>query len=255
MEKDLSDKPDRYSRQVLFSPIGKKGQKLLSESKVVIVGCGGLGSVLANNLVRAGVGNIRIIDRDLLEESNLQRQLLFDEEDAKKRSPKCIAAARRLKQINSGINIEAVYEEVDRSNINQLIQGFDLVLDGTDNFPTRYIINRSCIEAGIPFIYRAVAASFGTVFDVLPGKGPCLRCIFREEPEKENVLSCNTVGILNSAVNIVASIQSTEAYKYLTGNGDAMIRGLINLDIWELSVDIIDIRKDRDNICPVCGTV
>ena len=155
----------------MFSPIGRKGQELLSKSSAVIAGCGGLGSVLANNLARAGVGRLRLIDRDILEESNLQRQLLFDEEDVKNRTPKVIAAAKRLKEINSGINIEAVYEEIDRSNINELIEGFDIVLDGTDNFPTRYMINKACVGASIPFIYGAVAASFGMVFNVMPGQG------------------------------------------------------------------------------------
>jgi adenylyltransferase/sulfurtransferase len=254
LEKDFANKDNRYSRQVLFSPIGTKGQKLLMGSSAVIAGCGGLGSVLANNLARAGVGRLRIIDKDIVEESNLQRQLLFSEEDVKNRSPKAIAAAKRLKKINSGIEIEAVYEEIDRSNINELIQGFDLVLDGTDNFPTRYLVNRACIEASIPFIYGAVAASFGMVFNVLPGEGKCLQCLFPQEPKGENVLNCNTVGIINTAVYIIASIQSTEAFKFLTGNKKDMIRGLINIDIWDLSLDIIKMKLDKDNKCPVCST-
>lgn len=253
MNRNFSNKEDRYSRQALFTPIGNKGQDLLLKSGAVIVGCGGLGSVQANNLVRAGIGRLRLIDRDILEESNLQRQLLFDEEDVKNRSPKAIAAGKRLRKINSHVNIEAVYEEIDRSNINELIEDFDVVLDGTDNFPARYIINKACVKASIPFIYGAVAASFGMVFNVLPGKGICLRCLFKEEPKGENVLNCNTAGIINTAVNIIASIQTTEALKFLTGNIKDMIGGLVNIDIWDLSIDIIDIKRDEDAKCPVCG--
>jgi len=254
LDTDFANKDNRYSRQVLFSHIGSRGQKLLMGSSAVIAGCGGLGSVLANNLARAGVGRLRIIDKDIVEESNLQRQLLFSEEDVKNSSPKAVAGAKRLKEINSNIEIEAVYEEIGRSNINEFIQGFDLVLDGTDNFPTRYIINRACVEASVPFVYGAVAASFGMVFNVIPGEGKCLQCLFPEEPKGENVLNCNTVGIINTAVYIIASIQSTEAFKYLSGNKKDMVKGLINIDIWDLSLDIIKVKIDKDNKCPVCST-
>ena len=253
MKENFNDPDNRYSRQVLFGPIGKNGQKMLTRSSAVIIGCGGLGSVIANNLVRAGIGKLRLIDKDILEESNLQRQLLFDGEDVINKTPKVIAARKRLKEINSGIDIEAIYEKVDKNNINESIDGFDLVLDGTDNFPTRYIINRACIERSVPFIYGAVAASFGMVYNIMPGKGICLRCLFREEPSGENILNCNTVGIINTAVNIIASIQTTEALKFLTGNSDDMIEGLINIDVWDLSLNIIDIKKDKSNRCPVCG--
>jgi molybdopterin-synthase adenylyltransferase len=253
LDTDFRDKDNRYSRQVLFSPIGSRGQEFLMGSSAVIAGCGGLGSVLANNLARAGIGRLRIIDKDIVEESNLQRQLLFSEEDARSRSPKAIAAARRLKQINSGIEIEPVYEEIDRSNISRLIQGFDLVLDGTDNFPARHIINQACIESCVPFIFGAVAASFGMVFNVIPGEGRCLQCLFPDEPRDENVLNCNTVGIINTAVYIIASVQATEAFKFLTGNKKDMIRGLINIDIWDLSLDIVKMEIDKDNTCPVCS--
>jgi molybdopterin/thiamine biosynthesis adenylyltransferase len=168
MKEDFSDKDNRYSRQVLFEPVGIKGQGLLSNASVVIIGCGGLGSVLASNMVRAGIGKLRLIDKDTLELSNLQRQLLFDEEDVKSRSPKVIAASKKLKKINSGVDIEALYEKVDKNNINQFIDGFDVILDGTDNFYTRYIINKASVEDSIPFIYGAVAASFGMVYNVMP---------------------------------------------------------------------------------------
>ncbi len=253
MKENFNDQGNRYSRQVLFGPIGESGQEKLAGGSAVIIGCGGLGSVLANNLVRAGIGKLRLIDKDILEESNLQRQLLFNEEDVIKKFPKVIAAHKRLKAINSDIDIETIHEEIDKNNINKSIGGFDLVLDGTDNFPTRYIINRACIERSIPFIYGAVAASFGMVYNVMPGKGICLKCLFREEPSGEDVLNCNTVGIINTAVNIIASIQTTEALKFLTGNSNDMIEGLINIDVWDLSLDIIDIKKDKSNRCPVCS--
>jgi len=252
LKENHNDPDSRYSRQVLFKPIGEDGQKKLVDSSAVIIGCGGLGSVLANNLARAGIGRLRLIDKDILEESNLQRQLLFDTEDVKNKSPKVMAAHKRLIEINPDINIEAIYEKADENNIDGLIDGYDLVLDGTDNFSTRYIINRACIEKEIPFIYGAVAASFGMVCNVIPGEGPCLRCLFREEPSDKNTLNCNTVGIINTAVNIIASIQSTEALKFLTGNKSDMTRGLINIDIWDLSLDIINIKKDKDRRCPVC---
>ena len=250
---DLSSTDSRYSRQVLFNPIGIKGQEMLAKSKIVIIGCGGLGSVLASNMARAGTGLLRIIDKDRLELSNLQRQLLFDEMDVKKKLPKVEAARNKLIKINSDIKIEAIFDEVDEDNIGDLIDGFDLVLDGTDNFATRLVANRVCVDKRIPFIYGAVAASFGMIYNVMPGSGMCLRCLFREEPDNENTLNCNTVGIINTAVNIIASMQSTEALKFLTGNIDAMIKGLINIDIWDLSVDIIEIRKDSEYTCPVCG--
>lgn len=253
MKDNFSGSGDRYSRQVLFSPIGNKGQEKLGKSKIAIIGCGGLGTVLASNMARAGTGTLRIIDKDRLELSNLQRQLLFDERDVASRSPKVEAARNRLININSGIHIEAIFDEVNEDNIGRFINGFDLVLDGMDNFKTRLIVNRACVEKEIPFIYGAVAASFGMVYNVIPGNGMCLRCLFREEPTGENALNCNTVGIINTAVNIIASIQSTEALKFLTGNSDALIKGLINIDIWDLSMDIIEVKKDSEYICPVCG--
>lgn len=250
---NISGLSDRYSRQVLFGPIGIKGQEMLAKSKIAVIGCGGLGSVLSSNMARAGTGVLRIIDKDRLELSNLQRQLLFDEIDVKEKTPKVEAARNKLIKINSDIKIEAIFDEVDENNIGDLIDGFDLVLDGTDNFKTRLIINRACVEKAIPFIYGAVAASFGMIYNVMPGSSTCLRCLFREEPDGKNTLNCNTVGIINTAVNIIASIQSTEALKFLTGNIGAMVKGLINIDIWDLSMDIMEIRKDSGYNCPVCG--
>ncbi len=237
---------------MLFYPIGRKGQKKLSKSRVAVVGCGGLGSVIANNLVRAGVGFMRIIDKDRLEISNLQRQVLFDESDVGKKFPKVIAARERLNCINSEVKIETVFENIDRENIEKFICDVDLVMDGTDNFSTRFLINEVCVKNRIPWIYGAVAASCGMVYDIVPQKGICLKCIFREVPPPELSASSENVGVINSAVNVVASIQTTEALKILTGNMDSLVKGLISIDLWDLGLEIIDIKKDKDYRCPVC---
>jgi len=245
---------ERYSKQILFDPIGEKGQKKLYESRVVLIGCGGLGTVLSNNMVRAGIGNLKIIDKDKVELSNLQRQVLFDEEDVNMKIPKALAAKKKLSKINSTVNIEAVVQEINNKNIGDFIKDVDLVLDGTDNFSTRLIINEHCVKNKIPWIYGAVAGSCGMVLNVIPDKKICFSCVFGDLPKDIPPLNCSTVGILNSAVNIVASIQSTEAFKILTGNEDALIDGLINIDIWNFDISILKIRKNIDNQCSVCNS-
>jgi adenylyltransferase/sulfurtransferase len=236
---------ERYSRQILFSPIGKQGQYKLSESKVVIIGCGGLGSNTANNLARAGVGFIRIIDNDKIELSNLQRQQLFDEADIEKELPKATAAKNKLNIINSDVKIEAIVDEVNENNINKYIKDVDLVLDGTDNFNTRFILDEACVKNNIPWIFGSVAASYGMVCSIIPSSGFCLKSIFNELSVNFGGLSSSNVGILNSTVNIVSSIQTTEAIKILVSDFDSLIKGLIIIDIWNLSVDIIEINKDE----------
>jgi len=233
----------RYSRQILFSPIGNRGQNKLSESKVSIIGCGGLGSNISNNLVRAGIGFIRIIDKDKIELSNLQRQQLFDEADIEKELPKTIAAKNKLALINSDVKIEAIVDEVNENNIKKYIEDVDLVLDGTDNFKIRFIINEACVKNNIPWIFGAVAASSGMVCNIIPGSGFCLKSIFKELPANFEGLNSSNAGILNSAVNIISSIQTTEAIKILIGDLDSLIKGLIIIDIWNLSLDIIEIKK------------
>lgn len=243
---------DRYSRQILFYPIGKDGQKRLSKSRVAIIGCGGLGSILANNLVRAGVGFLRIVDKGRVEISNLQRQVLFDEKDVEKKLPKVVAAKEKLNYINSEVKVETIFEDIDCKNLEKFICDVDLVLDGTDNFSTRFLINEVCVKNKIPWIYGAVAASCGMVYNIIPQKGICLRCLFKEVPPPELTASSSNVGIINSAINVVASIQTTEALKILTGNIDSLVKGLINIDIWDLALEIIDIKKDNNFKCPVC---
>jgi molybdopterin-synthase adenylyltransferase len=244
---------ERYSRQILFSSIGESGQKKLKKGRIAVIGCGGLGSNITNSLTRAGVGFIRIIDKDRVEISNLQRQLLFDEKDVDKKLPKALIAKDKLNLINSDVEVEAIVDEVNKKNIGIFLQGVDLVLDGTDNFETRFLINEECVKNNIPWIYGSVAASYGMVCNIIPKSGYCLRCIFKDLPANFTGASSSNVGILSSAVSVVASIQTTEALKILTGNIAALTKGLIILDVWDLSLEIIEIEKDTDHRCPVCN--
>ena len=246
----------RYDRQVLFYPIGEEGQARLARSRVTIVGCGGLGSVASNNLARAGVGFLRIIDRDMVDFSNLGRQVLYDEIDASENRPKALAAKQKLCAINSAISIEAFVEGVNRGNAAKFIEGSDLVIDGTDNIETRFIINEACVKAKIPWVYGSVAASYGMSAVIIPGKTPCFYCIFGPSATKYSVYSESSanVGILNTAVNVISSIQCTEAIKYLTGNTDAITSGLMIFDIWDTSLEIVKtVAAKGKKICPVCG--
>jgi len=247
------DFSERYSRQILFPSIGKEGQKKLGESKAVIIGCGGLGSNIANNLARAGIGTLRIIDRDIVQDSNLQRQVLFDENDVKMKMPKALAAKSKLYAINSSVKVEAVLDVVKKENIDSYITGFDLVMDGTDNFGARFMINEACVKKNIPWIFGSVAASNGMICNIFPGSGYCFKCLFNDIPPDLNGATSENAGILNSAVSAVSSIQTTEALKLLTGNPGSLTRGLIVLDIWDLSLEIIKIRKNTAFKCPVCG--
>jgi molybdopterin-synthase adenylyltransferase len=200
---------ERYSRQTLFAPIGEEGQRKLLASSVLIVGMGALGTVLANHMVRAGVGHIRFVDRDFVEASNLQRQMLFAEEDALQSLPKAVAAERKLKEINSGIAIEGHVGDVTAANIGMYAEGVDLILDGTDNFRTRFVMNDYAFQAGIPFIYGGAVSSRGMQATFIPGKTPCLRCFIAEGSGSGE--TCDTVGVLASIIDIVASYQATEA--------------------------------------------
>jgi adenylyltransferase/sulfurtransferase len=224
-------KDDRYSRQVLFKEIGIDGQKKLRQSRLVIVGCGATGSVLASLLSRSGVGSLRILDRDYVEPSNLQRQSLFDENDARESLPKAIAAARQIARFNSEIVIEPHVADLIPSNVNSLLSGCDLILDGTDNFETRYLINDYAVKNTVAWIYSAAVGSYGVTMNVLPGETACLACIFPESP-RGTVETCETSGILNSAVNLVASIAATEAMKFLVGARSKMRRTLLSWDVW-----------------------
>src|ERR1700733_4071541 len=222
---------DRYSRQVLLKEIGAEGQRKLSESRVVIVGCGATGSALASLLARSGVGKLRIIDRDFVEPSNLQRQTLFDENDAGESVPKAIAAARQIARFNSQIVVEPQVADLTPANADSLLGGCELLLDGTDNFETRYLLNDYALKNSVAWIYAAAVGTYAVTMNILPGETACLACIFPESP-RGTVETCETAGILNSAVNLVASIATTEAFKLLVGARPKMRRTLLSWDLW-----------------------
>ncbi|HUA15686.1 MAG TPA: ThiF family adenylyltransferase [Verrucomicrobiae bacterium] len=224
---------DRYSRQVLFRGIGALGQQKLAAARVAIVGCGATGSALAGLLARAGVGSLRIIDRDYVEPSNLQRQSLFDEADAAESLPKAVAAARKISSFNSEIAVDAKVDDLVPDNIEALLEGVALVLDGTDNFETRYLINDFCVEHSLPWIYSAAVGSYAATLNVVPLQTACLACIFPDSP-RGMVETCETAGILNSAVSLVASIAATEALKMLVAgvHSPELRRTLLSFDLW-----------------------
>jgi len=222
---------ERYSRQVLFGPIGPAGQRRLAESRVAIVGCGATGSAVAGLLARAGVGALRIIDRDFVEPSNLQRQSLFDEQDAADSLPKAVAAARKIASFNREIAVEPRVDDLTPATIEEMLGGFPLLLDATDNFETRYLVNDFAVKTGTPWIYAAAVASYAVTMNILPGETACLACVFPEAPQG-TFETCETAGILNSAVNLVASLEATEAIKCLVGARAEMRRTLLSFDLW-----------------------
>jgi molybdopterin/thiamine biosynthesis adenylyltransferase len=241
---------ERYSRQILFLGIGEDGQEKLSAAKVAIVGCGAIGAALSGLLARAGVGHIRIIDRDFVEPSNLQRQLLFNEDDALQSTPKALAAARNIAQFNSAVRVEAEVADLTPQTIH-LLDGVDLILDATDNFETRYLINDYTVKAGIPWIYAAAVGAYGTTMNVLPGETACLACIFPAPPQG-TLETCDTAGVLGPAVNLVASIEAIEALKLLTDKRDKLRRTLLSFDLWNNDYSEITVAKRRSD-CEVCG--
>ena len=244
---------DRYSRQILFPGIGAEGQKRLAAGRIAIVGCGATGSALASLLARAGVGTLRIIDRDYVEESNLQRQTLFEENDAAESLPKAIAAARRIAAFNSEIAVEARVEDMVPGNIHALLDGINVILDGTDNFETRYLLNDYAVEASLPWVYAAAVGSYGVTLNVVPGQTACLACIFPDSP-RGLVETCETAGVLNSAVNVIASVAVTEAIKLLLGSAarEKLRKTLWSFDVWTNEHVEIAAGKPRAG-CRVCG--
>jgi molybdopterin/thiamine biosynthesis adenylyltransferase len=222
----------RYSRQILFNGIGKDGQDRLGQSHAAIIGCGALGTAHAEALARAGVGRLRIIDRDFVESSNLQRQTMFTERDAADRLPKAIAAANHLKEINSEVSVEPEILDVNHRNIERLIQDCDVVLDGTDNFATRYLINDACVKHGVNWIYGAAVGSYGVTMTIRPHQTACLRCIFEEAPPAATAPTCDTAGVIMPIISIVAAVQVSEALKLLTGQLDQLHNSLMQFDVW-----------------------
>jgi adenylyltransferase/sulfurtransferase len=241
---------ERYSRQVLFKPLGPEGQRQIETSSVAIIGCGATGSSLAMLLSRAGVGRIRIIDRDFVEPSNLQRQNLFDEADAAEFIPKAIAAQKKIAAFNSSVKIESLVTDLMPTNAVELLSEVDLLLDATDNFETRYLVNDFAVANGKPWIYAAAVGAYGVTMNVLPGKTACLSCIFPTQPQGI-VETCDTSGILNSAVNLIASLVATEALKLLSGNKDALRRTMLSWDLWRNEHSEINASKPRTD-CPTC---
>ena len=244
----------RYSRQIRFPHIGEAGQEKLSAARVTLIGCGALGSVIAETLVRAGVGFIRIVDRDFLEISNLQRQSLFNEDDVASGLPKAIAAAERLRKINSGVEIEPVVVDVTSENIRALVDGSDLILDGTDNFEIRFLINDVSIANETPWIYGGCLGADGQMMVVLPGETACLHCLMIEGPPAPGTTqTCDSFGILAPVINVVASFQSLEAIKLLSGNRAAVNRQLNVFEMWSNTVRQMDISGLRSSVdCPAC---
>lgn len=252
---DASDSPvpERYSRQWRFPPLGEEGQRRLMASRVTICGCGALGTVLANHLVRAGVGAIRVVDRDFIEIHNLQRQILFDEQDVVDNLPKAEAAARKLRRINSTVSIEPVVTDIDHTNILNLVADADLILDGTDNFETRYLINDAAVKLGKPWVFGGVIGSEGQSMTILPGLTPCLRCVIESSPPPGMTPTCETAGVLGPAVAVVASFEAVEALKILSGKLDAVNRDLITVDLWDWAFRRLKIASLLGKVdCPCC---
>lgn len=249
----MPDVHSRYRKQTLFEPIGEEGQRRISAGQALVVGCGALGSVIADQLVRAGVGTVRIVDRDFVEITNLQRQVLYDEQDLADGLPKAIAARRKLERINSDITLDAHVADVDHTNILRLAEGCDVILDGTDNFEIRFLINDASLETGIPWINGGCVGSHGQVMPILPGRTPCWRCLVEDVPEPGTTDTCDTAGVIGPAVSTVASLQVAHALKILSGHVDLIEPVLTILDVWDVSLRQLKLGDlpARMN-CPAC---
>ncbi len=243
----------RYSRQVLFAPIGEEGQRKLIAGRVAIVGMGALGTVLANHMVRAGVGYVRLIDRDFVEPSNLQRQMLYNEQDAAGSMPKAIAAAKQLALVNSQVAIEPHVTDLNPTNAEELLGGVDLILDGTDNFSVRFLINDVSQKLGIPWIYGGAVASRGVSLTIVPGQTPCLRCLFPQAPAAGTTETCDTAGVIGGIIHVVASHQATEALKLLVGAQERLNLHMQQWDLWYNQTSSIHVAGARKADCPACG--
>ena len=242
---------EKYSRQVLFAGIGEEGQQRLLASSAIIVGCGAIGAAAASLLVRAGVGRVRILDRDFVEPSNLQRQTLFDEEDARDALPKAVAAERKLRAINNSVGVEGLVADLNPRNAEELLIGFDLILDGTDNFETRFLINDYAVQSARPWIYAAAVASYGVTMTVRPGRTPCLACLLESSTNGHGLEeTCDTVGVLGPIVNLIASLEVAEALKLLAGREQALHGRLISCDVW--SGHFQSVRVAQNPVCRAC---
>jgi adenylyltransferase/sulfurtransferase len=243
---------ERYSRQILFNEIGRIGQEQLLASRVLIVGCGALGASHAEMLARAGVGKLRIVDRDFVEFTNLQRQTLFKESDAAERLPKSIAARSRIGEINSETEVDAIIADVNNSNVEELINGCDIVLDGTDNFQVRYLLNDACVKHGQAWIYGAAVSSYGTTMTIIPHETPCLRCVFSEMPDAGSSPTCDTAGVIMPIIAMVSATQVSETIKLLVGDRAALHGSLMQFDVWANDRQRIKLGPP-DPECKACG--
>jgi len=251
----MTDDLARYHRQMLLPDFGADGQRSLLKSKVLLLGCGALGSTAADLLARAGVGHLVIVDRDFVETSNLQRQVLFDEQDIADAMPKAEAARRRLADINSSIRITAVVDDINHRNIEQLADGADLIVDGLDNFETRYIANDLAVRDGIPYIYGGAIGTVGMACAIVPDRDddvatPCLHCLFDEPPPAGTTDTCDTAGVIGPVVSMIASFQVSETLKILSGNRDQVNPALLNIDLWHNT--FLQLKTNRSDNCPCC---
>jgi adenylyltransferase/sulfurtransferase len=243
---------ERYSRQILFPGIGKEGQQRLAQSHAVIIGCGALGAMHAEMLTRAGVGRLRLVDRDFIEESNLHRQIMFEERDVEERLPKAVAAAARINRINSETAVEAIVKDVNNTNAEQLIQDADIVLDGTDNFEVRFLINDAAVKLRKPWVYGAAVSSYGVQMTIRPLETPCLRCIFPDLPAPGTSPTCDTAGVILPIIATIASYQVSEALKILTGRIEKLHRSLLQFDLWQNTFTRLKLQEPTRD-CPTCG--
>ncbi len=265
----MSDDLSRYHRQTLLPGIGESGQRRLDESCAVILGCGALGSLAADLLARAGVGHLKIVDRDFVELTNLQRQLLFDERDVADAIPKAEAARRRLSRINSSIRVTAIVDDLNHTNIERHAEGADVLIDGLDNFETRYLANDFAVSRGVPYVYGGAVGTVGASYAVLPHTAggdmpwesaahgnlasPCLRCLFEEAPPPGSMPTCDTAGVLSPVITTIASFEVAEAIKILTRNYENVSRSMLNIDLWNNTISQLKVsRAYEDGNCPCC---
>ncbi|MCL7454068.1 MAG: ThiF family adenylyltransferase [Anaerolineae bacterium] len=247
----MVDRFERYSRQMVLPGWGRAAQERLAGRSVAVIGCGALGSHIAGHLARAGVGRLVLADRDFVEWHNLPRQSLYDEADARDGIPKAVAAARRLRQINSQIEIEEHVVDVNADTVEGLVKGADLVLDGADNFEVRYLLNEACVKHGIPWVYGGVLGTYGLTAAILPGETPCLRCLLGPMPPPGSMPTCETAGVLGPAVAVIAALETTEGFKILLDRKEELLRSLVMVDIWSGDFERAETRKAKGS-CPVC---
>jgi molybdopterin/thiamine biosynthesis adenylyltransferase len=245
------DSPSRYSRHTRLREIGEHGHLAISRATAVVLGLGGLGSTVANLLCRAGVGTLRLVDRDIVEVHNLQRQTLYDEDDASRRRPKALAAKERLARVNASVTIEALVQEVNDSTIDEIIKDATVVVDGMDGFKARSVINRACVAKGIPWVHAACVGTYGTVHTVIPGETSCYECLLPEAGERSTPFTADTVGILGPLASLIGCYEAAEALKILSGRKDAVLRKVLWMDVWTNQVIFYD--SARNPACPVCG--